>query len=66
MDGKLSFHDLISDKFDEIEDCHSYQQIDDNENKELILNKVALDSIAQDQVYLIKMIVKMKEAAQAR
>jgi len=65
LGGTLDFRDLIQSRYQEIEDSDSFKNIPkDAPNRELILNVVALTTLAQDQVFIINFILKAKQALQ--
>lgn len=65
LGGTLDFQDLLDDKFDEIRSCSSFQDIDSaSPQRQLVLEKVALTSLAQDQAFILGLIVKAKQALQ--
>ena len=63
LGGVLYYHDLIEDKFQEIKACSSFKDIpEDSEQRQVVLEKVALTTIAQDHVHIINLITKTKQA----
>lgn len=62
LGGDISYLDIIERRYHELKECEAYQRITLPAQQQHILEKTALMTIAQDQVHLITLIAKTKQA----
>ena len=65
LGGTFSHTDLINDVYDDIKDCNSFKSLPSNfsdEDREILLTKVALNNLSQDYTLAIKSIIRLKQA----
>lgn len=62
LGGDINYQDIIDSRCQELKECKAYQSIPSSSQQLHILEKTALMTIAQDQVYLITLVAKTKQA----
>lgn len=63
LGGTLNYLDIIDARYKELKDCEAYKTMpDDLLQRERVLEKSALMTISQDQVFLITTIIKVRDS----
>ena len=62
LGGDISYLDILGRRFEEIKECDAYRRITVNSQKQIVLEKTALMTLAQDQAFLTTLMTKTKQA----
>ncbi len=65
LGGEINYLDIIDGRYREIKQCDAFRRITVNSEQQVVLEKTALMTLAQDQVFLITLITKTKHALDA-